>query len=83
MVYAFKPKGWKGNVLETLGNKGPDPLNPDPEVERLDRDLYLVAFTAAQRGRAPRVYEFEADIVGRTVLARSDAARKYAYLTAR
>ncbi len=83
MVYSFRPPGWRASVLDVLGNKGPEPLEADPAVERLDRDLYLVIFRTSGRGTAEQIYEFEADVVGQTVFARPATAQKLAYLPPR
>ena len=73
LVYLFKLPGRKSTVLDVLGAKDDGMGGQDPwDVERLDRDTYLVTFNAAGEG----AFHFEVDVNDKTVYVQPDTERR-------
>lgn len=72
LVYAFRLPGRKETVLDVLGGADEGIAGKSPwQVERLDRDTYLVTYKAAGEGE----FHFEVDVPGQSVYIQPDTER--------
>ncbi len=75
LVYSYRPPGNNLAIIDLLGLGVSSTVSADPwTVERVDRDIFKVVFTAPESPDLP--YEFEADLADRSVIASAATSKR-------
>lgn len=79
LVFHYHLPGARGTILNRMGFKDESFVMKSPwQIERLDRNRYLVVYRSGNDAKEGAVYEFEADLANKTVSLSPETAQMLA-----